>query len=589
MLEDLGGINVDTGAVENFKEWVATEGQTNFIIDNGNYKVGSKTLEVVVDSIPQPPSVITEISEVEFALDEGVPVGTPVFARWTEFTLPVGSIHKDTHYAGGYDELDMTKFAGYLTNVGTPISNLTKDMTDVKAGKYGGSVKESVATTQGRFWQTSIEQLNATIGGNKYQLKEIPTTFKKNIVLLGSSSAQGNGVADYNTTSFWALLRDKLTPKGYNVINRGFSADDTSDGLGRFYRDVITSNPDYVILAFTIGNEGLTGSTVSMTDKIAKYNQFKNNILKMCYMTKQFGAVPIVMTQAPTKNFTLQDYKFAQKFNSELEALGIHGVDWSGAVDAMTGDGQPILSIMFDNVHYNETAHKEIANAFPPTLFDRASFESGSYLKTQVGCVATNTPVTQNPMYYNITDITTFSAFMRFKKLTPELATLMSFTNTFRIFLDASGYIIFADGVNGNITAVNDKNYADYEWHSVGITYSPIDNKVRIYTEGVLRYTGTSAPVVPNKWTIGGRTGSDYTFKGGFIKDMALWRTRWTDDRMMSINQGTFPQTSLEIYSPGHDKNLAPGVSLVNLAATTVNLQVGELETALTSPANPSL
>jgi hypothetical protein len=70
---------------------------------------------------------------------------------------------------------------------------------------------------------------------------------------------------------------------------------------------------------------------------------------------------------------------------------------------------------------------------------------------------------------------------------------------------------------------------------------------------------------------------------------MALWRTRWTDDRMMSINQGTFPQTSLEIYSPGHDKNLAPGVALVNLAATTVNLQVGELETALTSPANPSM
>jgi lysophospholipase L1-like esterase len=588
MLEDLGGINIDTGAVENYYEWSATEGQTNFVIPNGNYKVGSKTLEVIVDSIPQPPSVITEISEVEFALDEGVPDGTPVFARWMEFTLPAGSVHKDSHYAGGYDELDLTKMANWASMVTQPIGALQTDMSDVKAGKYGGSVKEMVATTQGRFWQGSTEQLNATLGGNKWQLKQIPTTSTKNIVLIGSSSAQGNGTTDYNTKSFWALLRDKLAAKGYNVINRGFSADDTADGLGRFYRDVVTANPDYVIIAFTIGNEGITSAT-TVADKLVKYNQFKAGILRMCEMAKQAGATPILMTQAPTKNFSLQDYKFAQKLNSEIEELGIHAVDWSGPVDAMTGDGQPILNIMYDNVHYNDTAHKEIANAFPPTLFDRACFEPAGYLKTQVGCVATNTPVTQTPMYYDITDITTFSAFMRFKKLTPELATLMSFTNTFRFFLDANGYIIFSDGVNGNITAVNDKNYADYEWHSVGITYSPIDGKVRLYTEGVKRYEATCAPVVPNKWTIGGRTGSDYTFKGGFVKDMALYRTRLTDERMMTMNQGTFTQTSLEIYSPGHDKQLAPGLPLVNLAPTTANLRIADTETALTSPANPSL
>jgi lysophospholipase L1-like esterase len=586
MLQDLGQIDLDTGIVDNFYTWTTTEGQTNFIIPNGRYKLGSKTLEVIADLIPVLPESVTEISEVEFQLDEPFPAGITVFARWKEFTYPAGSVHKDSHYAGGYDSIDVTKLEGYDTQVKTPINTLQTDVTSIKAGGYNSTAKENVATTQGRFWQGNTEQLNSTIGGEKRQVKTVSTTGKKRIVLLGSSSAQGNGVADYTTTSFWALLKAKLEPKGYEVLNRGFSADDTADGIGRFYRDVITANPDFVIIAFTIGNEGLT----SATDKYEKYVQFKAGILRMCYMAQQAGITPIIMTQAPTKSYTTEVYNYSQKLNDEWDASGFHVVDWGGVVDALTGDGQPILSIMYDNVHYKEAAHTEIANAFPPTLFERAQFEDGGYLTTKKGSISTNTLTSTTadvPIGVDVTDVTTFTQFMRFKTSTPALVTVMSMSGGIRVFMDAGGQIIWNDGPSGSVTVATG-NWADNVWHSVCVTYSPIDQKVRIFLDGVLKYTATSA-IIPNKFGFAGRVGSTSNLKNAEIKDMAFWRTRIPDAKIPMLHQGTFPQTSLEVFSPGHDKYLAAGLPLVNLAATTTNLRVAETETALTATANPTM
>jgi hypothetical protein len=472
-----------------------------------------------------------------------------------------------------------------ITNVQSTVTAQGTDVTKLKNGEIGTAIKKDVQTTQGRFWQTTITQVNVTQNNEERQVMTVPTSFKKKIVLIGSSSAQGNGVEDYTTTSFWALLKGKLEPKGYEVINRGFSADNTTKGLDRFYKDVITANPDFVIIAFTLGNEGMT---TAGADKNAVYQQFKNNILKMCYQAKQIGATPIIMTQAPTRSYTVDIYAYSQKLNAELQAMGFHVVDWGGPVDALDGTGKPIDSIMYDNVHYKEAAHKEIANAFPPTLFDRGFLENGGYLRTQLGYINTNTITSETPIFYDITDITTFSAFMRFKKGTAEVASLMSFSGGIRCFLDANGAIIFNDGPSGSVIIANDINYANNSWHSLGVTYSPIDQQVRFFVNGVLKHTRASA-IIPNKWTIGGRAGSTLTFKNGSLKDFALYRTRLSNEQIMQMHAGMFSQMSLEIYSPGHDRVLAPGVPLINLAPTTVNLQINPSETALTATSSPTV
>jgi hypothetical protein len=318
--------------------------------------------------------------------------------------------------------------------------------------------------------------------------------------------------------------------------------------------------------------------------------QFRNNILKMCYMAKQAGIIPIIMTQAPTKNYTLEVYGYSQKLNSEWDASGFHVVDWGGAVDALTGDGQPILSIMFDNVHYKEAAHKEIANAFPTGLFDRAMFESGNYLTTKKGSISTNTLTSTSsacPISVAVSDVTTFTQFMRFKTSSLTLATLMSMSGGIRAFIDASGQIIWNDGPSGSVTAATG-NWADGNWHSICITYSPIDQKMKLFMDGVLKYTLTSV-IVPDRMGYAGRVGSTSNLKNAEIKDLAFWRTRLPDEKIPMLHHGTFPQTSLEVFSPGHDKTLKAGLPLINLAASTNNLKIDPSETALTATANPSM
>jgi hypothetical protein len=308
-------------------------------------------------------------------------------------------------------------------------------------------------------------------------------------------------------------------------------------------------------------------------------------------MARQAGITPIIMTQAPTKSYTVSIYNYSQKWNDELDSLGLHSVDWGGVVDAQLGDGQPILSIMYDNVHYKEAAHKEIANAFPPTLFDNAYFEQAGYAVTQKGSISTNTPTTASggvPIGMTVTDITTFTQFCRFKKGTAELQSIMSMSPGARVFMDAAGGIIWNDGVGGNLTVDSSKNWADNTWHSVGATYSPIDQKIKIYVDGVLKYT-TTVTIVPSVFGFAGRGASTAFLKNAEMKDFAIYRTRVTDQKMMSMHLGTFSKTSLEVYSPGHDKNVVGGMPLINLAPTSVNLRIDPTETGLTSTTNPSM
>jgi len=124
----------------NKQEFTATANQSVFTITNGSYVVGSKTLEVVVKGITQPPSAYTETSATSFTLSEPVPAGTRVVASWLEGKLPVAFGHKSSHELGGQDELDITKLKNYNETVGR-----TKYFVNAKDyGATGNGSDESV-------------------------------------------------------------------------------------------------------------------------------------------------------------------------------------------------------------------------------------------------------------------------------------------------------------------------------------------------------------------------------------------------------------------------------------------------------------
>jgi hypothetical protein len=118
-----------------------------------------------------------------------------------------------------------------------------------------------------------------------------PTSESKRIVILGSSSARGVGASNCLLTSWAIQFRDAMKAKGYEVINVSKEADNATALINRFFTDVAPLNPDFVILAGSIYNDG--GPTPG------NLNFHEQSVHRLIKMVESIGAVPVIMGQFP--------------------------------------------------------------------------------------------------------------------------------------------------------------------------------------------------------------------------------------------------------------------------------------------------
>lgn len=498
--------------------------------------------------------------------------------RLSSFTINV-SVKKSIEANFDFEEVE----SGLVDQLFERINSLNERLENIVIEGGGEQVVKSevVETTEGKPWSTTITEATATLGGIKQKVVTKPLNTTKRIVLFGSSSIEGVGVTN-PSNSFANRLSNRLSSRGYEVVNRGISGDNTLGAIARFFKDVVPLNPDFVIFGFTIGNEGM----YSLSDKAAVYEHFRNNMFKLIHMTKKFGAVPIVLTQAPTQDFTNEIYNYSKKLQEELDESGVLCIDWGGVVDDLSG--RPFANAMSDAWHYNDASHKEICNAIPPSLFEKAAIQRGGNLQPSYkGSVRFGAITTATPIHFVPTDeITTFTFFARFKIDTGTgLCALVSFTPTERVFTSGNtgtGAIAYANSSISDFPIDDSKNFANDTWFSLAVTYSPISGKMRFYIDGVFKSEATLS-MIPTRFTIGGREGSNYVLKTANVKDVAIYRTRLKDYQIAQLHGGLVSQTSLEIYSPMNDKTIFPNGKLVNLAGTTSNFVVNAGETGVSS------
>ncbi|TCN25478.1 GDSL-type esterase/lipase family protein [Mesobacillus foraminis] len=447
--------------------------------------------------------------------------------------------------------------------------------------------KETVSTTTGQRWTTTKEQTIVTLDNEGYTALVAPKSYRKRIVFYGSSTTSGYGPTDI-LNSYVERLKIKLGALGFDVINRGKGSDTTQLGIDRFFKDVVPAKPDFITLAFTIGNEGITSAKTTV-ENLALYKQFRDNYIKLINMARQNGIVPIVFTQALTTQYNDFVYSLALKLTEEIKAMGVMTVGWTGITDNLSK--RVISGMLIDSVHYNDATHLELSNAIPPTLFDKVRYNQVTDLKSpntrryaRIGAYFVGTPIYYTPM--STTDITTFSIFLRFRRQAVDntLGTILSVNANNRVYFQAHGglAINFTGSNESGVETFLDSNKtkADGIWHSLGLTFNNFDKKLRVYIDGVFQVELASPNVFVDKITIGGRGTTTYTSSNTDIKDFALYRTRLTDKEIKKLHEeGVFTQSSLEIYSPFHDDELFPGGNVVNLACTSVNLVVNELQT----------
>ena len=190
---------------------------------------------------------------------------------------------------------------------------------------------------------------------------EVTETPPVRVVLLGSSTALGAG-ASSSGASWAGRLGAYLQTKGLEFVNASISGTATADSIARFENDVTPRSPQFVILATSIANEGLTPNNIPTI-----LPRFLANTRTLIRMTESIGAIPILVTPMVNNAYTAKVRTALITLSSQLEAEGVEVWDFSNSLD--DGTGKFLAGLSKDGTHTNDTGHQQLFDAIPATCF----------------------------------------------------------------------------------------------------------------------------------------------------------------------------------------------------------------------------
>lgn len=137
----------------------------------------------------------------------------------------------------------------------------------------------------------------------------------------------------------------------------------------RFNPDVTAQDPEYVLVALSMGNEGL--AETSDPDKV--FATYRDGMLDLIQRTRDIGAYPVIGLVYPKNTYTLEKYDYVREMNLLMNTWGEPAINLLGAAD--DGRGRWAPGFFYDEGHPNTPGHEEMFLAIPPTLFP--AIESG--------------------------------------------------------------------------------------------------------------------------------------------------------------------------------------------------------------------
>jgi hypothetical protein len=127
------------------------------------------------------------------------------------------------------------------------------------------------------------------------------------LAIFGSSVAKGwasSGMTSGVTTNgSWTnsysyfITRHLAENGGYFVTNVSTPGDNTATGISRFPTYVVPRAPTYVLLGYSLGNEGLAGSTDPSSSAIS--SNFLANLLNLVGLCRTNGYYPVISSVYP--------------------------------------------------------------------------------------------------------------------------------------------------------------------------------------------------------------------------------------------------------------------------------------------------
>lgn len=380
------------------------------------------------------------------------------------------------------------------------------------------------------------------------------------IVYFGSSVPYGTGATkDFGYTSmFTRLLKQRAingTGKAWVPINKSIGGDNTLKIMARWERDLVPQRAKYVLIALSLGNEGI--------HEVGKprFDQFKTNMTKIISMARDSGYVPIITNCYTRNDFNEADYYYVKQMNLWIASLNLPSVNLLGAVD--DGTGKWATGYWFNEGHPNDAGHAEMSYAIVPSLFDalangkpQPKFIDGSF-------VGWNN--TQRDLLY-------------FK---PENS-LHAFTTSITIKINGKGQVLElrdSSGKAGDIL-INNKGFLEYQsaqkqtiiggikltdgkWHKVTLSHYYARGETVLYCDG-LKEGNVSEKLLIKELYLGDKKG-----RGLSAKDWLFYRSGMNLSEVKALNENSLLQSSLELYAPLDGQHTVLKNELSNLAQST--------------------
>ncbi len=360
----------------------------------------------------------------------------------------------------------------------------------------------------------------------------------KKILIFGSSVAFGQGAKHFN--GWAAMLKSELESKNYEIINCSVCGDNSKLLLKRVKQDVISLKPYAVVIAISLGNEGLAHSF-----KQQKFNRFLKNVKQLIRILLNENILPIITNIYPNQLYTQLDYEYVQRMNIELNLLNIPCVNVLGTVDAL--NGKWIEGIYEDGAHPNDFGHGEMRSAFSLSFFENLDKCMHKIIRLN-----DNVAAFENSKFkIHIDDkIRAFTLVLDF--CAANEGEFISFGNNLKLVFSEKNLVLH--NASEKICLLQAAN----EYKKIAVLYHPFTKELTVFYAGeyLIKLSDITADI--NEFSINSNCCN--------IKEMCLYRGRLSKMLLEYefVNNLVVYQSGLEIYSvpnkSGSEKieNMAP-------------------------------
>ncbi|MEH1925391.1 DUF1796 family putative cysteine peptidase [Nostoc sp.] len=185
------------------------------------------------------------------------------------------------------------------------------------------------------------------------------------IVVIGSSVALGHK-AWFLKGWVWLLAQALQQKYGHKLVNVSEVGANVSRTVARFGSVVTPEQPDIVIIALSLGNEGL--AYCPPHERRAVQRRFESGLQQLVKMTRDIGAIPILGGVYPNGDYSQEHYSLIRDTHNRMLSWGVTVLDWLAAVD--DGQGRWKAGTSFDPAHPNTVGHSLMYQQIDHHLFD---------------------------------------------------------------------------------------------------------------------------------------------------------------------------------------------------------------------------